>query len=126
MAEELKSNVFVATMEFFMQNLYNWAMISLLLNPKAVETTAQYRCLITFWGLHLLVGFVLDGIIAFVVSMRMVQSHFCKKLSTGLFLVLLSFVNLDKIVILKTRVLFKARERDMRDYGVSTMVKQMI
>lgn len=126
MAEELKSNVYVATMEFFMSNLYNWAMISLLLNPKAVETTAQYKCLITFWGLHLLVGFVLDGILAIVVSMRMVRSNFCKKLSIGLLLALLSLVNLDKIVILKTKVLFKARAIDIREYGIPTMIKQVI
>jgi len=77
----------------------------------------------TFWALHLLVSFVLDSILAIVVSLRMVDTHWIRKILTAFVLMVLSIVYLDKIVIWATRILDKPRDDDLRDYGNPQLIK---
>jgi hypothetical protein len=101
-------------------------MITLLLNRNAVEETAQYRCLMTFWALHLIASFVFDTLFAFIFALQMVQTSLCRKLATGLVLVLLSLVHLDKIVILKTSILHKSKSDHFYDFGVANIIKNIV
>ena len=126
MNSAMRTNVPVSMCECLVSNTYNFAMITLYLNRAAVETTAQYRCLMTFWALHLITSFILDSIYAFAFAMMMVDTNRCKRIGTGLLLILLSIVHLDKIVILRTSILHKTRENAFYDYGVANIIKNIV